>query len=121
MPTAVVNICDMIEVEGREVMAVFPQELLSFVRQYSPLICMPYGRDVLIERWNIINGFYEAMEEPVLDAEKIAGYAKQHSCHYIIVRAEQEVQGCFEDYDYAVVGETDGYVVYQDITAYRGY
>ena len=32
VPQSVVDICDAIEVEGREVMAVFPAELLQYVR-----------------------------------------------------------------------------------------
>ena len=47
IPQVVVDICDAIEVEGREVMAAFPDEFLLYVRQYSPVICMPYGRESL--------------------------------------------------------------------------
>ena len=46
MPDAVVEICDAINVPGREVMAVFPLELTQYVRQYSPVTCMPYGREM---------------------------------------------------------------------------
>lgn len=51
VPQSVVDICDTIEVPGREVMAAFPGELLQYVRQYSNVICMPlrpghYGEQV---------------------------------------------------------------------------
>ena len=48
VPQSVVDICDTIEVPGREVMAAFPGELLQYVRQYSNVICMPYGRDIMV-------------------------------------------------------------------------
>lgn len=71
MPQAVVDICDAIQVEGREVMAVFPKEMLSFVRQYTPLVCMPYGREMLVDRWGAQNPLYDAMEAEVLDMDVI--------------------------------------------------
>lgn len=120
MPQAVVNICDEIKVEGREVMAVFPQELIPFVRQYSAVVCMPYGREMLVARWNFENALFDAMEAPVLEAEKIAILAREQSCHYVIVREQQEVQGDFEDYEYVEFLRTEGYVVYLDTTAYLG-
>ena len=120
MPREVVDICDAIEVEGREVMAVFPQELIPFVRQYSPLVCMPYGREVLVERWAMGNTLHNAMESEVLDAEEIASLSKQYKCHYIIVRENQEIEGRFEDYDYIVFAEIEGYRIYQDTTIYIG-
>ncbi|MBQ7792737.1 MAG: hypothetical protein IJ367_04540 [Clostridia bacterium] len=120
MPQAVVNICDQIEVEGREVMAVFPQELVPFVRQYSPVVCMPYGREMLVARWNFRNELYDAMEAPVVDVERIATLTKQYACHFVIVKKEKELQGSFEDFDYILFGETDGYIIYQDTTVYIG-
>ena len=45
VPWEVVEICDTIEVEGREVMAAFPMEFVFYVRQYSATVCMPYGRE----------------------------------------------------------------------------
>ena len=51
VPDAVVQICDAIEVPGREVMAIFPHELVQYVRQYSAFVVMPYGYDALVERW----------------------------------------------------------------------
>lgn len=120
MPQEVVEICDTIQVEGREVMAVFPQELISYVRQYSPMVCMPYGREVLVERWKLGNDFYAAMEAQPLNAEMLSGYAKQSSCHYVIIRADKQVIGDFEDYDYIELARVGNYIVYYDTTIYMG-
>ncbi len=120
MPQEVVEICDSIEVDGREVIAVFPQELISFVRQYSSMVCMPYGREVLVERWGQQNDFYEAMESEMINAEVLSGYAKQNNCQYVIVRADKPVIGKFVDYDYVEFARVGNYIVYYDTTLYKG-
>lgn len=118
MPQSVVDICDAIEVEGREVMAVFPAELLQYVRQYSPVVCMPYGREITVERWNRTteNPFYDAMEAEQIDAALVAGLAKQEECAYIILPQKKEILGEFEDYDFVVFGQVEGYTIYKDST-----
>lgn len=117
IPQEVVEICDCIEVEGREVMAVFPQEMLAFVRQYSATVCMPYGREVLM---GLQDGFYEAMEANELDAEVISSYAKEHYCHYVVIRADKQVVGDFADYAYVEFARVGNYIVYYDTTMYKG-
>lgn len=121
MPSEVVEICDLIEMEGREVMAVFPQELISYVRQYSPLVCMPYGREALVERWRQGNDFYAAMEAEVPSAEVIAAFAKQSKCHYVIVRADRQMTGELEDYEYEEFAQVGNYIIYYDPSIYIGY
>ena len=115
VPGSVVNICDAIEVPGREVMAVFPIELVQYVRQYSPVVCMPYGREIMVERWNNFNELYDAMEAEKADLAWLAPLAKEASCHYIILRKDKEVIGQVEDYDWVYFGETQDYIIYRDI------
>ena len=52
IPQAVIDICDEISPDEGEprVRAVFPEELIHFVRQYDTNIMMPYGRDIIA--WN---------------------------------------------------------------------
>lgn len=118
VPQSVVNICDAIEVEGREVKAVFPTELLQYVRQYSPVVVMPYGREVLVERWNAAteNALYNAMEAEVIDAEQLTGLVREQWCAYIILPEDKGIAGNLQDYDFEVFGKTDGYVIYKDST-----
>ena len=52
VPDCVVHICDAIRVPGREVQAAFPPELVQYVRQYDPTVCMPYGRELTVDRWS---------------------------------------------------------------------
>lgn len=118
VPQSVVDICDMIEVEGREVMAVFPEELLIYVRQYSPVVCMPYGREVTVDRWNFTQGnrLYKAMEADRIKAEKLAELAREKLCAYIILPEDKEVVGNLNDYDFETFGAVEGYIIYKDST-----
>lgn len=111
MPDSVVHICDAIRVPGREVMAVFPEEMLLYVRQYSPYVCMPYGREVIM---GVYNEFHQLMEADVAALDAIVPLARQEGCHYIILREETEIEGIPADYDWTVFAETDGYTVYRD-------
>lgn len=117
VPEYVVEVCDDIKVEGREVKAVFPREFLLYVRQYSPLICMPYGRDGIIYQGN---AFYNLMESEQIDAGQLAEYAKGAQCHYIILSEEKDVLGSLLDYDYEVFERISGYIIYRDTTIYIG-
>lgn len=112
VPDSVVHICDSIVVPGREVMAVFPSELLLYVRQYSPVVCMPYGRDMFMGYYN---KFYYAMERETIDLEEIVPLAREKQCHYIVLREEKEIVGNPHEFDWEVFGRTDGYVIYRDI------
>lgn len=116
VPQSVVEICDAIEVEGREVMAVFPEELLQYVRQYSPVVCMPYGREITVDRWNYSMELYDVMEAEVIDAKRLCELARAHACAYIILPDEKEVDGDLNEYQFADFGATEGYVIYKDST-----
>ena len=118
VPQSVVDICDAIEVKGREVKAVFPVELLQYVRQYSPVVVMPYGREITVERWNYPteNALYETMEAEQIDAAKLAELVRVEWCAYIVLPEEKEIQGRLEDYDFEEFGRMDGYVIYKDST-----
>lgn len=111
MPDSVVHICDAIEVPGREVMAVFPRELLLYVRQYSPIVCMPYGREVFVGE---DDPFYLAMESETIDLDILVPMARGNLCHYLVFRQGQEFLGEPVDYGWEIFLETDGYMVYRD-------
>lgn len=111
VPDSVVHICDSIVVPGREVMAVFPKEMLLYVRQYSSLVCMPYGREVLM---GMDNDLYSVMESDTVDMELLVSMARDQACHFVVLRQEQRLEGKPEAYGWVLVLETDGYAVYRD-------
>ena len=111
VPDSVVHICDAIIVPGREVMAVFPSELLLYVRQYSPMVCMPYGREIFM---GYNNEFCDAMERETIDLEELVPLAREKQCHYIVLREDKEILGNPRDFRWEIFGQTDGYVIYRD-------
>ncbi len=120
IPDVVVDLCDAIEVEGREVRAAFPMELLQYVRQYTAYVYMPYGREVLIDRWNMGDELYDLLLEESLNVERIVSAARDRECHYLIFSGEKQLDGSFEDYDFSLFDRIGGYVIYVDDTLYRG-
>lgn len=116
VPDSVVHICDAIVVPGREVMAAFPFELVQYVRQYTALVCMPYGREMLVERWYYVNDMAEAMERNPVDLEELTPLANQNRCHYIILNEEKEILGDPQDYGLELFGKMDGYVIYRNVS-----
>ena len=116
VPQNVVDICDAIEVEGREVMAVFPAELVQYVRQYSPVVCMPYGREVLISGWGYRHELYFLMEAEEIDVEALVQCCREKQCVYIILPQDKKQNGSFEEYEYELFAEIDKYVIYKDST-----
>jgi len=114
VPDSVVEICDAVKVPGREVMAVFPIELVQYVRQYSPVVCMPYGREMLVDRWNYRSELYDAMEAEKADLEILVPLAREAGCHYIILRKDKEIAGSPEDYGWVWFGEAEEYDIYRD-------
>lgn len=120
VPQTVALVCDAIIVEGREVRAVFPDEMLPYVRQYTANVCMPYGREMAVERWQNDNPLYDAMGEEEPDCEKIALLAAEQDCHYIIMHETKPGQEAFEKTDYRYVETVAGYRIYLQDGAYLG-
>lgn len=114
VPDSVVHICDAIAVPGREVQAVFPLELVQYVRQYGPTICMPYGRETTVERWNSWGELPEEMEKEEIDLGRLAPLTKESRCCYIVLSEEKEIIGNPAEYGWIEFGRTDGFVIYRD-------
>lgn len=114
VPQSVVDICDAIEVPGREVMAVFPGELLQYVRQYSNVVCMPYGRDIVVSKWTVQNELYDLMEQESIDAEELAALARKELCAYVILPESKKLTGKMQDQNFEEFARMHGYVIYKD-------
>lgn len=111
VPDSVVQICDSIVVPGREVMAVFPKEMLQYVRQYSPVVCMPYGREVLM---GTLDELFGTMESETVDLEELVPMTRRRGCHYVVLRQEHKLVGEPAAYGWELFLETEGYAVYRD-------
>lgn len=117
VPEAAVKICDAIEVEGEWVNAAFPEELIPFVRQYSPWINMPYGREMLISRWSVW-GFqselYDLLKQESLDVKRITELAREQGCDYVVFADGKKLSESFESCGFELFGVIGGYAVYAD-------
>lgn len=114
VPWEVVEICDRIEVDGREVRAAFPEEFLTYVRQYSNMVCMPYGREVLL--YDETEELYQELSKQEIHVERVSALAKERSCHYVIFSKEKTLSGRMEDYGYVYFGTVGEYLIYMDTT-----
>lgn len=113
VPQTVVDICDRIVLPGREVMAVFPSEFLVYVRQYSPVVCMPFGRGTLLGDYDELEVL---MNQDTIDVSRMAELAKQKQCHYVIFSEQKQMDEDITQYDYVEFDHVNGYVIYKDST-----
>lgn len=117
VPDSVVHICDAIEIPGREVTAVFPLEMVQYVRQYSPVVCMPYGREILVEAWNewaVQNRLCDMMEAETVEAGELGRLAREEGCIYIVLPENKVVRGDLQEAGYEYFDRMDGYIIYMD-------
>lgn len=117
IPDTVVKICDRIKSGDPDVRvsAVMPTELIHFVRQYDASINMPYGREMLVERWEYYNAVYEAMEKPeVVSMEELLAVTRQENCAYLVMGQEKQTDVDPLESGLLLIDEIDGYRIYQD-------
>ncbi|MCR5441658.1 MAG: hypothetical protein K6E66_06040 [Lachnospiraceae bacterium] len=111
MPVQVVDLCDALHVEGREVMVLMPYEFQQFVRQYDPNICMPYGREYMMNMSAGENLLRDAMMAEDKDPELVGRLATERGCHYIVV---SQFEDFAEDpWNYEEIMNIDGYKIYR--------
>lgn len=118
VPDTVIEICDEIVVEGREVRAVFPADMVQYVRQYSPYVCLAFGRDVTVERWKLANEMYDIYElglpNGTTEASLLADACRRNEVHYVIWDSDREMMGNLVDYGFTMIYNTGKYDVYLD-------
>lgn len=114
VPQAVVEICDAIQSGDTPVKAVFPGELVQYVRQYNSYIWMPYGREALVERWGFSYELFDLQQEETLDILAFAPLAHSEGCQYIILPEGRKMLGSLSDYGYELLDEKEGYCIYWD-------
>lgn len=116
IPGEVVEVCDEITVEGREVKACFPAEMLMYVPQYTSFVQMPYGREMFLKPNGIVmwDSLYDEMESDKVNAEKLSEELRQRNCHFVILRKNTSVEGSLEKEEWDLYYESEGYVIYLD-------
>ncbi len=115
IPQVVVDICDKISPEEGEprVRAVFPDELIHFVRQYDTNILMPYGRDTVHhEYYHAVREVYKKPE--VIEAKELLKATREAKCKYIIMHEGRAIDTKLEDAGLILVDNIGGYNIYED-------
>lgn len=116
LPDEAIEVAELIDPEEGRVMALVPADLVYYIRQYSSRINMPYGREMLIARWDYYNDLYEAMEEAeVIDTVSFVELTRAYGCDYVILKKDREVQEPLTDFDFSLYAQTDNYRIYQDM------
>lgn len=117
IPNEVAAICDMIapaEDEER-VWAVFPSELIHFVRQYTSDIQMPYGRDMLVESWDYqVHPLFEVMEAQPVRLDRLGELADEYQVHYVILNRAKPTEGDPLSCGLEKIGEIGSYDVFRN-------
>ncbi len=119
VPQEVVDICDLIHTPGREVMALFPKELMQYVRQYDGTICMPYGRNVLVGDWEIYHELYFAFEIHETNSATIAKGAAKYECSYVVAKAGKLSEEIVKESGYELLETLHGYDVFYNDNIFR--
>ena len=115
LPEEAVEVARLIEPEEGRVMALVPADLVYYIRQYSTNINMPYGRELLIARWDYYNDMYEAMEEAeVIQTASFVELTREYGCHYVVLKKERELQEPLTEYGFELYARTDTYLIYRD-------
>lgn len=115
LPQDAIEVADLIVPEEGRVMALVPMDLIYYIRQYTTMINMPYGREMLIARWDYYNDLYEAMEETdVISTASFTELTRAYGCNYVVLKKDREVQEPLTDFGFALYAQTDDYLIYQD-------
>ena len=91
--------------------------MVQYVRQYSPVVCMPYGREILVEAWNewaVQNRLCDVMEAETVEAAELGRLAREEGCIYIVLPENKVVQGDLQETGYEYFDRMDGYIIYKD-------
>lgn len=117
IPQSVIDVCDVITPKDGEprVRAVFPSEMVHFVRQYDTNILMPYGREMIASQWDYYNAVYEAMEKPeVINTEELLEATRLTECSYIVLRTDRKVDKDLKELGLELVDTIGDYYIYAD-------
>ncbi len=115
LPQEAVEVAELLEPEEGRVMAIVPADLIYYIRQYSARINMPYGREMLIARWDYYNDIYEAMEEAeVIETASFVELTRAYGCQYVVLSKERKTEEPLTEHGFILYAQTEKYLIYQD-------
>lgn len=119
IPNSVIAICnEIMPAEDEErVWAVFPEELIYYVRQYSSEIQMPYGREMLEPSWEWnwdTHPIYEVMRENPVDLDALSPLLTEYHCQYLILNRSIPIEGDPEENGLQLIAQIEAYDLYRN-------
>lgn len=115
LPQTAVEVAKVLKPEDGYTMALVPADLVYYIRQYDSDITMPYGREMLIARWDYYNAMYEAMEEAeVIDTDVFAALARENLCDYVVLKEDRELDEPLTEYGFKKYGQVEEYIIYRN-------
>lgn len=115
IPNEVVNVASIMDPGEERIRALVPAEMIHFIRQYTDRITLPYGREMLIDRWNFQSDLYEAMElSEVIETPSFVELTRDNYCMYVVLRKDRQVSEPLTDYGFELFAQTDNYLIYLD-------
>ena len=119
VPNALVAICnEMLPAEDEErVWAVFPEELIYYVRQYTSEIQMPYGREMLEAQWEWnwdTHPIYRIMREDTIDIDALSPLLTEYDVHYLVLNKSVPTVGDPAQNGLEKIAEIEAYDVYRN-------
>lgn len=117
LPQEAIDVVNLIEPEEGRITVLMPADLLTYVRQYSTNIELPYGREMLISRWDYYHAMYEAMERAeVIETETFVELAREYPCAYIVLKEDREITEPLTEYGFELYGQVGEFVIYKDLS-----
>ena len=117
LPQKVIDICDVIAPqEGEErIWAVFPTDLVYFVRQYDTDIQMLYGREMVEPKWQYAEPVHTIMNHPTtIDVEELLKLTRERNCTYLVFPHNKELSEDPANFGLELLDTIEGYPIYFD-------
>lgn len=116
LPQEVIDIVDLIEPEEGRITVLVPADLIYYIRQYSTNIELPYGREMLVSRWDYYHPMYEAMEQAeVIETAAFVELAREYPCAYIILKEDRQLEEPLTEYGFELYGQVGEFLIYRDM------
>lgn len=117
LPQTVLGVCDAIkkDADGKEIRAIFPDELISYVRQYDSSIHLLYGRDAGKDsKTDTMEAaiVYEILNNPEQDRETFEEGILLSKCNYLVLSDSSSINSYAEN-TYEKVTKIDEYSIYR--------
>lgn len=119
IPNSVIAICNEIlpAEEEERVWAVFPQELIYYVRQYTSEVQMPYGREMLEVSWEWnwdTHPIYKIMREDTIDLDALSPLLTEYNCQYLILNKSVLYTGDPQKNGLTKIADIEAYELYRN-------